>query len=202
MIVYVARNKVNGKAYVGQTRRSLSTRRKEHIRHARQEWRTKMLFHKALVKYGEDAFEWQEVACSDDVEALDCAEREWIVHLNSMDPSGYNLETGGSRNKFLSDKTKRLLSEKNMGHSVSEETRAAISNSKRGQVYAPRTVEHKLKLSQVKRGELNPHSKLTNEQVQIIKSLIGRQSQSSIAEKFGISQSTVSAISVGKLWKS
>lgn len=49
-------------------------------------------------------------------------------------------------------------------------------------------------------GERNTQAKLTSEHVDTIRRLRGRETQQSIADRFGISQSLVSLIQSGKLW--
>lgn len=49
-----------------------------------------------------------------------------------------------------------------------------------------------------KNGETNPGAKLTNEQAEEIRSLIGKYKQKDIGEMYGISQSCVSLIKLGK----
>jgi hypothetical protein len=55
-IIYIAKNKVNGKCYVGQTTKGLNRRRRDHIWDAKNG--AKFIFHYAIKKYGEDAFEF------------------------------------------------------------------------------------------------------------------------------------------------
>ena len=50
MVIYVFKNKVNGKMYVGQTQRTFAIRTKQHL--SRQD----TYFDKALAKYGLDNF--------------------------------------------------------------------------------------------------------------------------------------------------
>ena len=59
-VIYEARCKVNGKPYVGQTTKMMNRRRKEHERDA--EYGSECVFHRALRKYGFDAFEWKVIA--------------------------------------------------------------------------------------------------------------------------------------------
>lgn len=52
-----------------------------------------------------------------------------------------------------------------------------------------------------RKGELHGRHKLTKNEVEQIRNLIGKMSQKEIALKFKISQPTVSAIKTGRLWK-
>ena len=56
-IIYGARNTVNGKWYIGQTVTGLGKRRRRHLIYARNNY-DNTVFHAAIRKYGESAFEW------------------------------------------------------------------------------------------------------------------------------------------------
>jgi group I intron endonuclease len=91
--VYLARNKVNGKCYVGKTIHDLADRRKSHERDALGgvPW----IFHNALRKYGFDAFEWSVLSEDGDDEWLLLMEQKWIRRLGTKTPNGYNMTDGG-----------------------------------------------------------------------------------------------------------
>ena len=55
-IIYGARNTVTEKWYIGQTV-NYKQRKYNHLAHARNN-RDRFVFHAAIRKYGEDAFEW------------------------------------------------------------------------------------------------------------------------------------------------
>lgn len=49
--------------------------------------------------YGKSEFDWEILEiCSEDV--IDVRESVWIDSLNTIDPNGYNLRSGGSRGKY------------------------------------------------------------------------------------------------------
>lgn len=95
MIVYKYTNKVNGKVYVGITRRTLEGRHKEHVRQAGDG----TYFHNAIAKYGVDSFLLEEIETVDSVERLMERERYWIKQLRSFaysnNSNGYNETRGG-----------------------------------------------------------------------------------------------------------
>jgi group I intron endonuclease len=151
MIVYLARNKVNGKGYVGKTTRSLEERRKEHIAAAKMG--VGQLFGRALRKHGFDAFEWQVLYEFDGSvneetshDYLDDREREMIRLFETHGPKGYNLTDGGEGVRGLkhSDDTKRRMSEARKGEKnvnwggLSEEHKQNISIAKVGTGTGPR----------------------------------------------------------------
>jgi group I intron endonuclease len=196
VIVYLALNTANGRGYVGQTRRDLSVRIKEHARHCRRKDRPLSYFHKAVLKHGVEAFQWVVLAETASDKALDVSERAWIESLGTMVPDGYNLETGGNRNKRHSEESKARISASLTGHVMSEESKARVSLTKKGKRYPKRTAEHERKLSECKRGENNPSAKLSNDDVKQILVLIdeGKLTQPQIGAMFGVGGSAISAI--------
>ncbi|MCG7348897.1 NUMOD3 domain-containing DNA-binding protein [Sphingomonas sp. ACRSK] len=200
MIVYLARNVITGDRYVGQTSRSIDVRVREHLRHCRRTGKNKGIFHKALLKYGAEAFRWSVLGRARDRDALDRLEQAWIDFFKCRAPNGYNLECGGNRNKGHSPQSKALIAAANTGVVFSDERRARISKAKRGQKYPPRSQVHERKLSECKLGENNPACKLTDEQVAEVRALLseGKLSQRVIATRFGVSQSAISSIKMNK----
>ena len=73
MIIYKATNKVNGKVYIGQTTRDLSTRQCQH------KWESKNkggnYFYRAINKYGFDSFEWEIIRICDNMKSLNAYEK-------------------------------------------------------------------------------------------------------------------------------
>lgn len=151
MIVYLARNKVNGKAYVGKTKRPLEQRIKEHFAAAMKG--SDLLFHRALRKHDFDAFSWSvlvEVSDhTDEVEAqlyLDRRERDFIGLLETFGPKGYNLTEGGDGVKGLvhSAETRARMSEARKGEKnpnwggLSEEHKRNLARAKVGTSTGPR----------------------------------------------------------------
>src|SRR3990172_11757047 len=93
-IVYMARNKVNGKCYVGKTMLAMEVRRWGHESRARKGGG--YLFHNALRKYGFGAFVFKVLIDNvDDEGELNCLEQSVIRSFKSKAPSGYNLTDGG-----------------------------------------------------------------------------------------------------------
>lgn len=92
--IYKATNKVNGKAYIGQTNFTLDKRRREHERAAKR--RPNTYFLKALNKYGFNSFEWEILEAGiDDHDRLNEAEKKNIAIHKTVKPGGYNLTYGG-----------------------------------------------------------------------------------------------------------
>ena len=92
-IVYMAINKINGKIYIGQTVKKLSSRKHEHINHA-MIGRYTMPFHKAIRKYGGEEFDWFVLECCDSKDEMDEMEFHYIMQYRTY-TDGYNATLGG-----------------------------------------------------------------------------------------------------------
>lgn len=93
MVVYLAKNKINGKMYVGYSSKGLDYRITIHKYKSKSR---KLLFHKAIVKYGISNFEWTILFESDSLEETKNMESYFILELNTISPFGYNLTSGGN----------------------------------------------------------------------------------------------------------
>lgn len=91
--VYVATNTVNGKQYVGKTIGTMENRRWYHERDTKKN--SALVFHRALRKYGFDAFDWKVLFESGSNAVLIKVEIRTIVDLKARSPYGYNLTDGG-----------------------------------------------------------------------------------------------------------
>jgi group I intron endonuclease len=124
MLIYVATNTVNGKIYIGQTCNTLAWRWRVHVKDAKRA-KTEQYFHRAIRRYGEEAFVVEELARVDSREELDRLERFYILAFESYPPSkgkGYNMTEGGEgyRASYPTRKVTR-------GWHHSEESRRKIS---------------------------------------------------------------------------
>ncbi len=107
-IIYLARNKVNGKCYVGQTTYRLSHRKGGHF--VKAKLGSTLAFHQAIQKYGEGAFEFVLLQDCCGRDCLNEAEKWWIRHFDCIAPRGYNLTYGGDV-PVVSEETRRKMSE-------------------------------------------------------------------------------------------
>lgn len=144
MLIYRAKNLVNGKVYIGLTIRETPEYRLRC--HALSKWP----FGKAFRKYGRANFEITIVARAKSREDLSRKEQHWIKKSNSLAPYGYNLTTGGegsyTRHASTIKKLKKSLKKRDTpafrkkmaacsrGKSPSLETRKKISDSLKGHV--------------------------------------------------------------------
>ncbi len=121
-IIYKVTNKLNGKIYIGQSRKTLAKRKSEHMRESNG--RGKTYFNKAIRKYGIDGFTWQVICICPNIDSLNEQEEYYIAFYDSMN-TGYNLTSGG-KNCIMSDESKEKIRQAKLGHPVSKETRQKI----------------------------------------------------------------------------
>jgi len=106
--VYCLTNTINGKRYIGQTKSRLSQRLALHVSRSRHGARYAISH--AIAKYGIGAFvhEVLEEGIPEDI--VDERERYFIALFRTMDRLfGYNLTSGGSQYKRLSEATREKL---------------------------------------------------------------------------------------------
>jgi group I intron endonuclease len=130
MIIYVIRNVASGKAYVGQTVQKIDRRVGQH-RYDSDSGRRQGLLAKSIRKHGWENFT-VEVLEETDEAGLDMAERFWIKTYQSLAPHGYNLETGGNRNKRASEETRLKIGAASSNRS--QETLRKIGDASRRRV--------------------------------------------------------------------
>ena len=165
--IYLIRNTVNGKSYIGQTRQDAEkTRIRDHLT-----GNGNRIIKQAIEKYGKDAFTY-EILCDGIIpEFLDDLERDAIERFNTVSPHGYNLTTGGEggspseetrrkisaslKGKTFSQETRRKISEANTGRKHSEEFRRKMSEAHTGKKRGPLPEETRRKISEANTGEKN-----------------------------------------------
>ena len=161
MLIYVIRNKHNGKPYVGQTQRTLEERIYEH-RHGKT-----LYIDRAIRKIGWENFTVEVIEVCSTLEELNEREIYWICKLNSKKPNGYNMTDGGSNTIgwHHSEETKKRISKKKKaqnkgkgnpmyGRRHTAKSRKQISLSKTGKHH---TAVTRAKMSANNSGEKNPN---------------------------------------------
>lgn len=123
--IYIATNKHNGKQYVGKTVKNIRTRKAWHMATAfrGEGW----CLHRAIRKYGKDAFKWEITKESNDPSELDRLEQETIHALNTVRPAGYNLTRGGDGVVGRTPESLARIVAFHKGRKRSKETRNRIS---------------------------------------------------------------------------
>ena len=115
-IIYKIENNITHQIYIGQTRFDLQKRWLEHIKEAQEALngtrQSFPLFHRMIIKYGEENFV-STVLEECDNQLLDNREQYWINYFDSMN-KGYNSTIGG--------KTASLVDKSNHSHKVSQFT--------------------------------------------------------------------------------
>lgn len=114
-IIYLITNKTNSKKYVGQTKRTLEQRWKDHI------YKKKNLIGKAIKKYGANNFKIK-VLEKCDINKLNKRERYWIKYYNTFEEKGYNLTPGGESRDVFTDSIRKKLSKKARGKNNNQAT--------------------------------------------------------------------------------
>lgn len=144
-IIYLARNTVNGKCYVGQTQYTLTHRRSGHL--SRAKFGSALALHSAIRKYGVEKFHFEVLQNCCGRECLDESEKWWIKEYDCISPNGYNLTYGGGVPE-VSDETRKKLSEIQKKRATPERMRAmSLAASAKG--YSP---ERKEKLREFMKG--------------------------------------------------
>lgn len=95
-IIYLVRNVVDGRCYVGQTMQRLKRRWKGHLRSARHGASTPLAA--AMREYGADKFVVESLEIASNRADLNRLEGKWIKKLCTLVPNGYNATDGGSGN--------------------------------------------------------------------------------------------------------
>lgn len=166
-LIYAAVHRDSGKTYVGKTTKTLKQRSRSHFRSAR--WGSGTHFHRALRRYGLNAFEWFVI--EDDVQDLNEAECFYISYLSSLGATLYNMTPGGdgvSYSPVIAAKISATWTpEKRLEQAlkvsgdanpmrdpeVVRRARVAIS---RGSLGLKKSEEHRSNISKSKKGHLNP----------------------------------------------
>lgn len=118
--IYKITNTINGKMYIGQTRRTIEERWKQHIRSSFSDSSfDKGPFHLAIKKYGIDTFKVEQIEeCNN--EELNDRETYWIEYFDARH-KGYNITTGGEHHwKWETEEIMELWNE---GLSIAEITK-------------------------------------------------------------------------------
>lgn len=184
MLVYLITNTVNGMRYVGQTARTLDARWWQHC-HKKQT--NCHYLHRAIQKYGKESF-FVEVLCELPNEQItDEMEEYFINRYCTLAPNGYNLMTGGRAPRH-NELTRKKMSASHKG------IRPPTSFAENW------TPEWRARASERSKGSRNSNAKLTNQQVEEIRSLYreGNHSQQKLANMYGVHQAHISRLVLNK----
>jgi len=119
--IYMIKNKINNKLYIGQTARSLEKRKNEYKKSLNRDEIYNSHLQNSFKKYGFDNFEFSVIDNAETMEELNEKEIYYIELYNSTDKKiGYNIEIGG-RNSLPSDETLEKMSKAHKGIKQSKE---------------------------------------------------------------------------------
>jgi group I intron endonuclease len=127
-LIYLIKNKLNTKIYVGQTWTTTEKRWKYGYHRQPHIWN-------AIQKYGRENFYYEELLCCLTQEEADHREQYFILLYQSNDRNfGYNIASGGSRGR------------------MSEETKIKLSKAKKGKPGRKQSLENRSRISQSLKG--------------------------------------------------
>lgn len=124
-LIYKITNNINGKIYIGQTKKSLKERFQKHCWKATEKdtYHSDMAIKKAIRKYGKNNFS-SEILEYTEYTNLDSREKYWIACYNSY-YNGYNCTKGGQNGatrkcKLSKEDEEKLIQMKLSGSSSAE----------------------------------------------------------------------------------
>ena len=164
--IYCHRNKINNKAYIGQTGEIPYTRRWQGHGISGFPYAKCTYFQRAIIKYGWNNFEHFILMDNLTQEEANHYESVYIALFDTINPLyGYNLARGGGNHKHT-EATKKKISENHAdfsgekhplwGKHHSEETKEKLRQAALGRKLSQET---KNKISNATKGEKNPRAK-------------------------------------------
>lgn len=167
--IYMVKNKVDNKIYIGQTSQKGGFSRR--YKHNLPKYTDNIHLKRAIQKYGIDNFEINEeydIAYS--MEELDEKERKYINEFKATDHKyGYNIREGGSNGK-LAESTKQMLREANLGKHYSDEVNhKKARNGKDNGMYGKKHSEDAInKMSQSRKGKYKGLESVRSKRIECI----------------------------------
>lgn len=164
--IYLLRNKINNKIYIGQTTLSMEKKISEYKNRGKGSICRDRPIVSAIRKHSFDNFEFSFIDSAASQEELDSKERYYIsVYQSNKRDVGYNVESGGIRGKFVHDDTKHKISQTlkrkyktgemvppMLGKILSQESIQKIRESMKGRVMPPVSEATKQKQSNSRKG--------------------------------------------------
>ena len=163
--VYLIKNIINGKIYVGSAlfsrdniriKRSIHIRLRDHVYALNRKSHANKHLQNAWIKYGKESFTFFVAELvSGNQDSLLMIEQNWIDKMNACNPKiGYNIATNAKapfEGKFHTEQTKEKLRKANLGTKRSEETKAKMSKWQIGKKLSEET---KAKISESEKGKI------------------------------------------------
>ena len=220
--IYAIRNKITGKAYIGQTAMNFGDRRDCNFAKLRHNKHDNHNLQEDFNKYGENNYEFVGLEELSDCSSIDEREKFWISKYKEEKLS-YNISEGGKGvlGVHLSDETKRKIGEKNrinmLGRKASPETKAKMSKTRLGRKHTEVAKEKirrsklgmklsdeaKQKISISNSGEKSAFAKYSKEQILKARELYdnGCRDYKIIALETGIKYNSIYGIVKRTRWK-
>lgn len=102
--IYKGRNTVNGKIYIGQTRRGIDARINDHRKAANREYEQRYEFYREMREFGFESFVWEIIDTAESVEELKDKEEYWIRKYREDGIQLYNISAGRGAKGFKMDR--------------------------------------------------------------------------------------------------
>jgi len=134
----------SGGRYVGLARNGWRVRWNAHVCEARRG--SPAAFHRAIRKYGPDAFTHEVLERMTTEAGAKRAEQLWIRELGTR-AHGYNETDGGDGVHGLSERARLAIGDRHRGKVVSLKTRALMSAQRLGVRRGPHSAEHRARIS-------------------------------------------------------
>lgn len=131
--VYIIKNVIDGGRYIGQTIQKPTRRWAQHKLSGYHK-ENKPLY-RAMVEFGIENFTFSILAETYDYDYLNKLEIHYISEYRSFidwNENGYNLTTGGARNKYVSKETREKLHNLHFGKPKSEEHNRKVGLANKG----------------------------------------------------------------------
>lgn len=125
-IIYGYFQPAENKWYVGRTSKINKSQRSGHNGN---NYRKSSAFWSSIKQYGWDTFEYFVLEQTTDEQLSWELEKKWVDLKNSIFPNGYNLESGGTNGKYLSNRTKEKISDYAKKRKWTASTRQKISEA-------------------------------------------------------------------------
>lgn len=205
--VYLIKNKINEKVYVGSTK-NLEQRWRGHLSSLRIGKSFNMYLQEDWDKYGEENFEF--IFIEEDTFGGFEREQYWMDLYTSYDrDKGYNISptAGTTLGRRHREDSKKLMAESHTGKKLSDETRRKMSDAHKGKKKSPQHIKN---AANARRGISNPrcqgskqHFAKLNEDlvVQILTRIHNGELIFHIAKEYNVYPSTLYQIKRGKTWR-